>query len=326
MEESPVNSSHRITENDHGRRIDRVLRKMFPTLSLSALYKMLRKRQVKLCGKKVSPSALVKTGDEITVYMKSAPAVKPDTNETDKASAISMVRGLVVYEDKDMLALNKPFGMLVHGEGSLEALVRAYLADSIPDSLSFTPGPVHRLDRNTTGLILFAKSLACARYLSTALRESTCAKFYMALLSGHMRHEEHWRDILLRDRALMKTTRSDSGEGKEALTTVIPVSSDDEDTLALCIIGTGRTHQIRAQASFHRHPLAGDVKYGGRRTRNGYILHAAAMKIPDGPGFPGRLILAGLPPKADAAIEKRFGRKAVDDAYSLAKKMSGGRG
>jgi len=172
------------------------------------------------------------------------------------------------------MAVHKPRGMLVHdGDTSLDEYVRRMLVSSLPASISFVPGPLHRLDRNTSGIIMFSKSLRGADIFSTALRFHQLQKFYCAILVGELFQFSTFSDILVRNKKQRRTTIAESG--KRALLSVFPLftahledqSEDQSYTLALIHLHTGLSHQIRAQLSYHGWPLAADTKYGGKQTR-----------------------------------------------------------
>nr|WP_246433972.1 RNA pseudouridine synthase [Spirochaeta isovalerica] len=212
----------------------------------------------------------------------------------------------ILYEDDDLLALSKPAGILVHGSGnSLEKDVRNYLKDKLPPSLGFKPGPLHRLDRNTSGLIFFSKSLEGARRFSEDLRKGCFKKYYLALIDGKLKNKAVWVDNLQRDGE--KKVSSVEKEGERARSTFYPVKTGGDKTLALILIETGRTHQIRVQASHHGHPLCGDRKYGGSPLKEGYLLHSLKM-VPQKGSFLAERDYpeAPLPRNWENAIKKVF--------------------
>jgi 23S rRNA pseudouridine955/2504/2580 synthase len=206
-------------------------------------------------------------------------------------------------------------GLAVHGPDSLETRVRTYLAPKLSPSLSFKPGPLHRLDKPTGGIIVFSTSLAGAQRFSALLRSRSIRKTYLALLDGVLERDETWEDALVRDRERGKSFTADAGDddAKEARTRVYPLAHTGSDqrsaaTLARLEIDTGRTHQIRAQAAAHGHPLSGDRKYGGRPQRGGFLLHAWMLELPGQalPELPRRLT-APLPDHFRRRIRELFG-------------------
>jgi 23S rRNA pseudouridine955/2504/2580 synthase len=203
----------------------------------------------------------------------------------------------IIFESPHLLGLNKPAGLAVHGPHSLDTRVRAYLAPRLPPSLSFSPGPLHRLDKPTSGVVVFSASLAGARFFSALFREHSLVKRYLALVEGSIRAPGLWEDDLLRDTVRRKTLRGEGAEpqegylqGKPARTRFKPLGWAKGFTLLELEPDTGRTHQIRAQAAFRGHPLAGDRKYGGGASpvpkgRSGagpeisFLLHAWRLEL-----------------------------------------------
>ena len=246
--------------NDLGKRIDRILRVCFPSAPLRALFAALRKGEIRVNGKKAREDYRVAEGDEISVK-KIAPFFPCETRSltlsaaerSGKKTAVhagNPLKKYIVYENEHFLALNKPWGMLSHGPGSLAEEVAAYLQPVLPPSLAFSPGPLHRLDRNTTGLIFFSKSLEGARAFSVALRAGSIRKTYYALVEGRLATRQTWTDILARD-AKSRVSRAvpEEGEGKTARSEIRPLARGRSHTLCEVVIQTGRTHQIRAQAA-----------------------------------------------------------------------------
>jgi 23S rRNA pseudouridine955/2504/2580 synthase len=222
----------------------------------------------------------------------------------------------ILWEGAGLLVLNKPVGLAVHGPAGLETQVQAYLAPKLPPSLSFKPGPLHRLDTPTSGLIVFSTGLAGARSFSALLRSRSIRKTYLALLDGWLDRDEIWEDALVRDREKGKSFPADPGDddAQEARTRVYPLAQSPEPvphTLARLEIDTGRTHQIRAQAAAHGHPLTGDRKYGGSEQRNGFLLHAWTLELPEqaAQSLPGmtRRLTAPLPDNFRRRIRELFG-------------------
>jgi 23S rRNA pseudouridine955/2504/2580 synthase len=219
--------------------------------------------------------------------------------------------------------VNKPAGLAVHRpdrRGDIPCLddqVRSYLRDKQSPSLSFRPGPLHRLDQVSSGLIVFSTSLAGARAFSVLMRERRLGKTYLALADGCIEKEEIWEDVLFRDTTGRKTLAV-SGENriraKPARTRIFPLAVYAPYSLVALEIETGRTHQIRSQAAVHGHPLAGDRKYGGSFQSNGLLLHAFSLSFPVD-GFPpelgelcGKTVSAPVPEPFLRRIREIFGK------------------
>ncbi|MDR2073378.1 MAG: RluA family pseudouridine synthase, partial [Spirochaetaceae bacterium] len=254
----------------------------------------------------------------------------------------------LLWEGAGLLIVNKPPGLAVHGGGpavqgspaaksgkrdTLEHRVRRYLTGRLPPSLSFTPGPLHRLDKPTSGIVVFSTTLNGARHFSALLREGKIHKRYLAILEGNLTNAAVWEEDLYRSRGEQKTRIAEPSKessrnrerppgpdrGRRALTRVSPIARTGKGgvfyTLAEIGIETGRTHQIRVQAAYHGHPLAGDRKYGGgafpgRSGPGGFFLHAGELEIPEDPADPAgesRLFRAPPPEAFSKAVRELFG-------------------
>lgn len=298
--------------DDEGRRLDRILRLRYPDLPLSALHRMFRTGDVRVGGRRAKPDLRVAAGDRIGVRI--AAAASPDAGLRKPEAAPSLPSGMELCRDRGVLYLNKPRGILVHdGEESLESMVRRAFPDAGAGSLAFTPGPLHRLDRNTSGVIAFSLSLSGAHRFLAALRAGQVEKRYIAVLDGDLRGGETWRDFLVRDgERRVSAASGDPERGDTALTHVYPLANARGRTLALIRIETGRTHQIRAQAARHGHPLSGDGKYGSP-TDGPYLLHALSLVIRQAPAEatadpePPLRVVAPLPDYFAAALRGIFG-------------------
>ena len=310
--------------DDDGRRLDRILRKALAELPLSAIHRLLRQGRVSVNGERAGADRRVRTGESIMVDVEEELLRSARKHTGKEASALE-----IVFEGEGLLVLNKPAGLVVHGPDSLEEQVRSYLEPKLPASLSFRPGPLHRLDKSSSGLIAFSTSLKGARLFSSLMRERKIRKFYLALLEGRIEREEIWEDELVSEKraktALSRVrTLAFNTVGNLAVGNTV---GNTCYTLALVEIETGRTHQIRAQAAKRGHPLAGDRKYGGSRSTVGrtaigsstvsnFLLHAwrleFQMEIPQEsssdllPHWP-RSLEAPLPQRFQGKIFELFG-------------------
>jgi len=317
--------------DDNGRRLDRILRKALRDLPLSAIHRLLRTGSVLVDGKTAPADFRVQCGQTITVKVS-------DDFTPEKAQKAQMASGLILpeiilYEGEGLLILNKPEGITVHGRESLADWVLNYLKPKIPPSLSFRPGPLHRLDKPSSGIIVFSTSLEGARFFSAILRERKVVKRYLAIVEGVIKKGEVWTDELVRDHKRKKTFRAKTGnkipgsadtteQAKTALTRVSPLAYNQNCTLILAVIETGRTHQIRAQAAEHGHPLLGDKKYGSLGTKgqafpasessydNNFLLHAWRMEFPEN---------TPLPRSIEAPLSERF-REKIRELFKLSDK------
>ncbi|MDR1839188.1 MAG: RluA family pseudouridine synthase [Treponema sp.] len=256
-------------ENDKGRRLDRILRKALPDHPLPLIHRLLRQGQVFVNGKPAKAQDRPDYGVKISIpSLKDAPKPAPETPFLPPPA--------IIWEGPGLIAVNKPAGLAVHGPESLDSMVRSFLADKITPSLSFKPGPLHRLDKPSSGIVVFSTDIDGARLFSALMRERRVKKTYLAVVEGNVKKEEIWEDELFRDREKKKTFVSQ--DGKDAVTAIKPLASNGEYSLIAAQIATGRTHQIRAQAAARGHPLAGDKKYGGHG-KAGLLLHAWKLEF-----------------------------------------------
>lgn len=299
-------------KNDAGKRIDKIIRKFLPDLSLKAIYKLLRTGDIRINEKKIKPEYRVSEGDTIHIFT----PLLGERGEKKKSSGPGLDTNSIVFENTHILIVNKPAGLLVHGgKESLEERVRVYLNDKTPDSLTFTPGPLHRLDRNTSGLITFSASLEGAREFSSLVQNHKLEKSYLALVDGTFTEREIWIDNLARDEKKRLTYACDTGKRAESL--FIPLGSSKNKTLALIHIKTGRTHQIRCQSALHGKPLTGDVKYSGSGQQEGYFLSACGLKLKEKNALLGfEKIKIPLFYKKAELIKKYFTESRMESLYN----------
>jgi len=269
-------------ENDKGRRLDRILRKALPGYPLPLIHRLLRQKRILIDGVPGKAQTLVDCNVKISIPSLKDEPVKNNTDNSLKKSASILDKKSILWESCGLLAVNKPSGITVHGPHSLDSMVQVYLRNKLPPSLSFKPGPLHRLDKPSSGIVIFSVNLEGARLFSSLLHEQKVKKTYLAVVEGIVKKDEFWKDELLRDKEKKKTfiTNNDSC-GKTALTKIIPLSNKGNLTLIKAEITTGRTHQIRAQAASHGFPLAGDIKYGGSKRKDGFFLHAWKLDFLD---------------------------------------------
>ena len=280
-----------ITENQGGQRLDRFLKKYFDKAPLSHIYKMIRK-DVKVNGKRSSAEAMLKAGDELTIYIgeEDAQALQKPARQVKAKKQF-----VIAYEDENILAAAKPFGLLTHGDRTEK---KNHLANQVLDYLiekgeydprrdrTFSPAPANRLDRNTTGLVLFGKNAQALKELNRLIRERNCInKYYLTVICGRLENPMELCDRMTKDERMNVTSvlSLEEEEGKVMETVAVPLEYSRLDgrrfTLTEVKIITGRTHQIRVHLSGCGLPLLGDTLYGGKKNSR-IMLHAMSLEFP----------------------------------------------
>ena len=254
-----------VSKEESNQKLEKYIRKSFKELPLSYIYKLFRKKDVKVNGKRETKDYVVKEGDIIEAYIDDSFSVA-DTREVKKVKYDFEV----VYEDENVLFINKKDGILVHegDEGNdvntLNNQVVSYLIDKgeyDPSIKAFVPSPAHRLDRNTSGIIMYGKNIESLQSLFDLLKvHENISKYYITLVKGEVTSRGIIEDKLLKDEKTKKV--SVSYKGLEAKTIYRPLKSNSNYSLLEVELLTGRTHQIRVHLSYHGMPIVGDSKYG----------------------------------------------------------------
>ena len=297
--------------DDEGRRLDKVLRTFAPYLTLSQIYKSLRKGLIKVNQKKAQPEYKIQPGDIIYA----ADFLINSNNKTSESETGAQKTSLdtdnfdipIVFNNEHFLILNKMPGINIHpakkDEYALTDFVNKFYEDRHKnDSLSFKPGPLHRLDKMTGGLVCFSMSHMGASWFTQNMKNHQIKKTYIAVVQGIIKDAVTWTDTISKDKkttdkSSFHTVKINSEEGKTAVTKVFPVKSGIYKGQQLSVvefqIQTGRQHQIRAQASSHGFALWGDTAYDGIKNNiNGgkYLLYACKLEFPQNElGLPQKL-------------------------------------
>ena len=285
---SPVEQK-RVGEDEDGIRLDRWFKAHYPELAHGQLQKLLRTGQIRVDGARVKAGARLQSGQSVRVppmaplQRKAAP---PKVSRDDAA----FIRSLVLYQDDDVIALNKPPGLAVQGGTKTHRHIDAML-----DALAAGSGEqlrlVHRLDKDTSGVLLIARSRRAAAALGKALKAHRAKKIYWALVVGVPRPEEGAIEAPLAKRGPSGGERvviagDEVGEARQAVThfRVIETAGRELSWVALWPV-TGRTHQLRVHMAAIGHPIVGDGKYGGAEAHPGgdigrkLQLHARRIEI-----------------------------------------------
>jgi 23S rRNA pseudouridine955/2504/2580 synthase len=251
------------TEGDVGQRLDNFLMRMLRAVPKSHIYRVLRKGEVRVNGKRAKPETRLVLGDRVRI-----PPVRTDDKPvtTKPSNSLqSFITQAIIHEDEDLLIVNKPAGVAVHGGSGLAFGVIEALRAARPELTELELA--HRIDRDTSGVLLMAKRRAVLRQLHAELREREMDKVYLALLWGKWTLGKKKLDLPL------LTNQKQGGErmvrvhpeGQASNSTFIPEQHFGKwATLMRVEIGTGRTHQIRVHSAYAGHPVAGDEKYGDK--------------------------------------------------------------
>jgi 23S rRNA pseudouridine955/2504/2580 synthase len=273
----------KITNNEEGQRLDRFLKKYLNKANQSFIYKMIRKKNIKLNDLKAEPETVLKKDDIVQLYL------SDDTIEKFREKKTLMeteVHFKTVYEDDNILIVNKPIGLSSQPDEissrNLVDEIKMYL-DAKEENISFTfkPAVCNRLDKNTSGLVIAAKNYDTLKQTNKAIRERNIKKFYMAKVHGIIKQDLELKDYLIKDeyKNMVKIVKEDSDNAKEIVTYARPLRTEGNFTWLEIEIETGRAHQIRAHLSSIGHPVAGDKKYGRKDNEKFQVLHAYRLVL-----------------------------------------------
>ena len=293
-----------IEKNEAGQRLDKFLAKYMNEAAKSFFYKMMRKKNITLNGKKCEGNEKLAEGDVVKLFL------AEDTIEKFSSVQVQEVKKVdldILYEDDEIILVNKPAGMLSQKAKETDESLVEYLIDYLLGSgkltesglRAFRPSVCNRLDRNTSGIVAAGKSLAGLQMLSGVFKDRSIHKYYQCLVSGEIRDVKTVDGWLLKDekknqvRILTEAEakrfggRDGDEEPKRIRTKYEPIATDGRFTLLKVTLLTGRSHQIRAHLASLGHPIVGDSKYGGvskvnpsGRTVKYQLLHSYRLEFP----------------------------------------------
>ena len=324
-----------VSKNEAGQRLDKLLAKYMNLAGKRFLYKMMRKKNITLNGKKCDGTEKLAEGDEIKLFLADETIEKFSEVKVQKVKKTKLD---IVYEDENIILINKPSGMLSQKAKETDESLVEYLIDYLLDSgsltktqlASFRPSVCNRLDRNTSGIVIAGKSLPGLQIMSEAIKERSIGKYYLCVVKGEVKESMEIRGFLLKDEKTNQVTIYPEQEGpsrtktripREALpirTEYHPLKTDGKYTLLEVKLITGRSHQIRAHLASIGHPIAGDYKYGDARVNEevkkqfhvqSQLLHAWRLVMPSDlkeplSGLSGREFRAEMPKEMKRMAEK----------------------
>jgi len=262
-----------IKKNDAGQRLDRFTAKAVPLLPSSLVQKYIRIKRIKINGKGAKRDHKLVVDDIVQMYVNDEYFETPD--EEDAYLKVNGSVPDIIYEDDNIMLLNKPAGMLCHGEknksvkNTIIAKVQAYLYKSGEwrprEENSFTPALCNRIDRNTSGIVIAAKNSEALRIINEKLKHHEIDRYYLAVVHGKPKPPDARLEAFIFKDAVKNrvyVTKKTQPGAKPAVMEYTTVKSSDKLSLLECRLITGRTHQIRAQLAGMGHPILGDGKYG----------------------------------------------------------------
>lgn len=299
-----------MNADEAGQRLDKFLARALPGVPKSRLYRLIRRGEVRVNGKRAAPELRVQAGDDVRLPpVHEAPA---DTPRRVPRELVERIAACIVHEDERVLVVDKPAGIAVHGGSGVSfGVIEALRAARPEEELEL----VHRIDRDTSGCLVVARKRSVLRALHASLRERGFEKRYLALLLGHWNLGDKRIDVPLRTdlRVGGERTVKAHASGKPAVSRFRPVQFFGKlATLVEVTIDTGRTHQIRVHAAYAGHPVAGDDKYGDREGNaqlralglERMFLHASSVSFPWPDGGGELSVNTPLPPELREVLDR----------------------
>lgn len=299
----------KVAEDDHDQRLDRWLKKILPDIPYGLAQKLIRQGQLRVDGKRAKPDTRLRAGQDVRIPPVTGAAQGPRKISPQDAA---FIHSLVIYDDGDVMAINKPQGLATQGGTNIKKSVDALL-DALKDKKGVRPRLVHRLDRDTSGILLLARSAEAARRLGDIFKGRHIKKIYWALVAPTPQIPSGTIRGAIRKGAQDRMEINEES-GKPATTEYTVIESTGEGAAFVAFWPrTGRTHQIRVHAQWIGSPILGDEKYGedredldGMEKSQRLHLHARRIILPH-PSRKGVLdITAPLPPDL-AKSWKSFG-------------------
>lgn len=326
-----------VNRNEAGQRLDKLLGKYLNLANKSFIYKMIRKKNITLNDRKCDGSEKLREGDVVKLWLAEDTLEKFSQIRVQKVQSPKKLN--IIYEDDNILLINKPAGMLSQKaketDVSLVEIIIHYLLDSgqmrTEELRSFKPSVCNRLDRNTSGLVVAGKTLPGLQIMAEVFKDRSIHKYYQCVVKGEIREKQVITGFLTKNEKTNQVTihRQEVPGSSPIMTEYEPLAHEDECTLLQVTLITGRTHQIRAHLSSIGHPIVGDYKYGdegiNEKVRERYriqsqMLHSYKITFPENLAEPlgylsGKTFTAPLPETFYRIFEhlKRDGEQGAED-------------
>ena len=272
-----------IQENDANQRLDKFITKAIPLLPKGLMYKSIRNKKIKVNRKRCEISTRLNVGDVVHCFI--AEEFFEDNKNLDFLQVPADLK--VVYEDDDVIVIDKPHGLLSHKDSkeiqdnAQDRLLHYLYLKNKQTEVSFTPAFVHRLDRNTTGLMIAGKKAESLRLLNEAMKEHTIHKYYLCIVEGVLSKNQDtivcYHQKLANNQA--KISFEPIKDASKIQTSYRVLKRSQTHTMLEVELHGGKSHQIRSVLSAIGHPLIGDVKYGAKKDGSRHYHHLLAYRL-----------------------------------------------
>lgn len=266
-----------VKDNESGQTLEKYIKKVLSYAPLSFIYKLFRKKDIKVNGHWQKEKYVVNKGEEVTIFVTDSQMEEFKSKYNFTPS--DYIKPWIIYEDKNVILINKPRGVLVqkddnYNDKPLDQMVIEYMMFNNEydpqNDLAFKPGPAHRIDRNTSGIVIFGKNHDSLAYLFELFQKhELIGKHYICLVNGDIEEDGKVEAPLRKNFDTKKVVVAPLSSGaKKAETIYHPIERFGDFTLLDITLVTGRTHQIRVHMSYIRHHVVGDGKYGDFKINN----------------------------------------------------------
>ena len=293
-----------VNAENEGQRFDKYLHRLLGESTMSFIYKMLRKKNFVLNDKKADGREILKEGDTVKLFLSDDTYEKFRTkseqvisSKSNKSKSLGFdLKNNIIYEDENIILIDKPYGVLSQKSKPEDISINELLIDYLLDSkqvdseslIQYKPSVINRLDRNTSGIIIAAKTLKAARVLSDDLKNRTIKKYYLCVIVGHFNKNGVYKAYLSKDEKNNTVSVTDAPIDKDSVlieTGYECLSYKDDLSCVKVHLITGKSHQIRAHVKHLGFPILGDPKYGVKSINSKYkenrqLLHAYRLEFP----------------------------------------------